>query len=345
MSYKYHIGMDAHSKNSTFAVMDRRGRILRRATVPTSETEILGYIKSLRGTKALVFEETMISQWLYVLLKDEVDHLVVCDAKYSKRSSGAKTDKIDATELADLLRVNRLKSVFHTDDERAELRTLISGYNDLMQEIVRAKNRYNALYRQSAIRIGGVSAYKKADLVEALPTYTQRFVAIPLLEQIELLERHKAIYHEQFERNLKRFGEMKLIKSIPGFGPIFSNQVVGIVISPWRFATKYKFFAYAMLVKHQQMSDKAVYGSRRAFGNSQLKSIFKMAAKQVCRSENAFGRKYRQMLSEGRPEKAARNAVARALAATVLAVWKSGKKYDDHYKEGEQGKKGCRRRT
>jgi hypothetical protein len=138
---------------------------------------------------------------------------------------------------------------------------------------------------------------------------------------------------------------MRLIKGIPGFGPVFANQVVGIVISPWRFATKYKFFAYAMLIKHQQLSDGVVYGNRRAFGNIQLKSIFKMAAKMVFLSDNAFGRKYKRMLSEGRTEKAARNAVSRALAATVLAVWKSGKKYDDHYREDMLGKKGCSGRT
>lgn len=344
MNYKYHIGMDAHSKSSTFAVMDSRGRVLQRANVSTNETELLGFVRSLRGTKALTFEETSISQWLYILLKDEVDHLVVCDPKPNKYP-GAKTDKIDAIELADLLRVNRLKPVFHADDARAELRTLISGYHDLVQEIVRAKNRYSALYRKSAIRIGGAKVYSNTELVKTLSTHTQKFVAKPLLEQIKLLEQHKAVYQRQFERNLKRFREMRLIKGIPGFGPVFANQVVGIVISPWRFATKYKFFAYAMLIKHQQLSDGVVYGNRRAFGNIQLKSIFKMAAKMVFLSDNAFGRKYKRMLSEGRTEKAARNAVSRALAATVLAVWKSGKKYDDHYREDMLGKKGCSGRT
>lgn len=344
MKYKYHIGMDAHSQNSTFAVMDNRGRVLQQATVSTNETELLGFVRSLRGTKALTFEETTISQWLYVLLKNEVDHLVVCDPKPNKYP-GAKTDKIDAIELADLLRVNRLKPVFHTENERAELRTLISGYHDLVQEVVRTKNRYSALYRQSAIRIGGAKVYSNVELIEALPTDTQKFVAKPLLEQIKLLEQHKAAYQEQFDKNLKRFREMRLLKGIPGFGPVFANQVVGIVVSPWRFATKYKFFAYAMLVKHQQMSDGVVYGNRRAFGNIQLKSIFKRATKMVFHSDNAFGRKYERMLSEGRTEKAARNAVSRALAATVLAVWKSGKKYDDHHREGMLGKKGRSART
>jgi len=244
-----------------------------------------------------------------------------------------------------LLRVDRLKPVFHTSDERAELRTLVSGYSDLVQTIVRAKNRYSALYRQSAIRIGGPKVYADAELVQALPTRTQKFVAKPLLEQIAMLNRHKAIYHKKFEQNLKRYREMRLIKGIPGFGPVFTNQVVGIVVSPWRFATKYKFFSYSMLVKHRQLSDGVSYGNRKAFGNSQLKSIFKMAAKLVVRSDNSFGRKYEQMLVQGCTRKAAHNAVARALAATVLGVWKSGKKYNDHHREVQPGPNGCRKVT
>jgi len=345
MKYRYHIGMDAHSRNSTFAVMDSKGRIMKIATVATTEKELLGFVRSLRGPKALTFEETMLSQWLYVLLKSEVDKLVVCDPKPNKRP-GAKTDKIDAVELADLLRVGRLKPVFHTDDERIEQRTLVSGYNDLVQEIVRTKNRYSALYRQSAIRISGAQAYTDPGMIQTLPTSAQRIVAEPLLGQIELLESHKKVYQKKFAQNLKRFREMRLIKGIPGFGPVFANQMVGIVISPWRFSTKYKFFSYAMLVKHRQMSDGVAYGERKVYGNIQLKSIFKMATKVALSSENAFKRKYQQMILEGISQKAASNAVCRSLAATVLGVWKSGKKYDDHYREVMlRKKKGSHNRT
>jgi hypothetical protein len=182
-------------------------------------------------------------------------------------------------------------------------------------------------------------------MVSALPTRTQRFVAKPLMEQIELLEEHKERYQEKFEKNLERFKEMRLIRGIPGFGPVLTNQVVGIVVSPHRFATKYKFFSYAMLVKHRQMSDGVVYGNRRAHGNIQLKAVFKMAAKAAIGSKNAFRRKYERMLAGGSKEHAARNAVARALAATVLGVWKRGRKYDDHYREVMPRPRGCRNRT
>ena len=346
MKYRYHIGLDAHSRNCVFAVMDSEGRLEERAKIPTKDSELLRYIKRWRSPVALAFEETTISQWLYVLFENEVKHLVVCDPKANKRP-GAKTDKVDAVELADLLRVNRLRPVFHTNDERVELRALVSGYGDLVQEIVRTKNRYSAIYRQSAIRLGGTRCYTNKEMLGVLQSKYQRFVAQSLLEQIALLEEHKKSYQDLFERNMKRFREMKWISSVPGLGPTTTNQIVGIVVSPWRFATKYKLFSYAMLTKHSQMSDGVEYGKRRVNGNSQLKSIFKQAAlsaTRVCK-ENAFRRKYKNMLQQGASERAARNAVARALAATVLAVWKRGKNYSDRYREVMQQRCGCRKRT
>jgi len=110
---RYNIGLDAHSQTCSFVVMDPKGHILLRKRVETTEAEILEVIRSLKGTKALTFEESTLSQWLYILLKDEVDELVVANPVAIAKSSAAKNDFLDATELADLLRVGRLKSVFH----------------------------------------------------------------------------------------------------------------------------------------------------------------------------------------------------------------------------------------
>jgi len=322
--------------------MDPKGHILLRKRVETTEAEILGVIRSFQGTKALTFEEGALSQWLYVLLKGEVDELVVANPVAIARSSAAKTDFLDATELADLLRVGRLKSVFHSADERMELRTLISGYEDLVQEIVRTKNRIKALFLQSAIKVGGTTVYSNPDIVKELPSKAKREVAQALFEQLALLSRQqREVYWERFRKNLRRFKELRLLCSIPGFGVVRSNQVVGIVVTPHRFPDKYHFFSYAMLVRHKQISDGRLYGNKRAFGKVQLKTIFKSAAVSVLRGDNSFRRKYDRMRQAGVADKAARNAVSRALAATMLGVWKSGKKYNDHYQEVKQ-RGGCR---
>jgi hypothetical protein len=142
------IGMDVHSRNSFFVVLGKSGRVVKRAKVKSQEDKLLGFVRSIKGPKKLAFEEGVMSKWLYLLFKDEVDDLVVCQPREKK---GPKTDEIDAGELADLLRVGRLKSVFHSDSLLMNLRVLTSGYDDATQELTRIKNRYKAVYRQDRL--------------------------------------------------------------------------------------------------------------------------------------------------------------------------------------------------
>lgn len=323
------IGLDAHSRNCYFVVLNNSGKFARRERVVTNEGELLRFIRSVRGKKKLILEETSLSQWLYLLLKDEVEEIVVCQPE-SKR--GAKTDWIDATELAQSLRVSNYRSVFHSDDTLMELRTLISGYTDLVQEITQMKNRYGALFRQVAIiRPKRGELYESADLVSLLPTKSMRFVAGPLLERIWLLDEQKYNYEMQFKDNVSNNIAIRLLTTIPGIAAVRANQIAGIVVTPYRFSNKYKFLAYSMLVKHQKMSDGKKYGKQQPFGQSLLKAVFKSGALSALRGKNRFRRYYDTSIANGLDERKARNGVSRLLAATALGVWKSGKNYDDNY--------------
>jgi transposase len=182
------IGMDAHSKTCFFVVMNKRGEVSDRRRVETGERKILEYVCSIKGRKALTFEEGVMSQWLYLLLKDEVDELVVCQPQEHK---GPKNDEIDAREIADLLRVGRLKGVFHMDSELMNLRTLVSGHADLLRVITQEKNRLKALFRHVAIPTDDAKFYKDHKLMFKLPTDTQRYVACTLYEQLDILEEQR----------------------------------------------------------------------------------------------------------------------------------------------------------
>lgn len=335
---RHYIGLDAHSRNCFFVVMTPTGKVKKKLKVQTSEANILEVVGGLRGGKALATEESTLAHWLFLLLKNEVDELVICDAAYNVKKGAAKTDFRDATELADLLRVGRLNAVYHEKSWRMELRTLVSGYVDVRDDLVRMKNRYKALYRQAAIPTNKSDFYRKAEYTELLPTKALRFVAEPLQKEIEILEKIKGSYEKEFAKNRRDHKEIALLASIPGIGTKWANQLVGIVINPNRFADKYRFFSYAMLTKHRQQSDGRCYGRKSSYGKSELKAIFYGAALSAIRSENAFRRKHEQMLLNGSKETAARGAVARAIAATMLGVWKSGKRYDDSHREKQQKK-------
>ena len=88
-----------------------------------------------------------------------------------------------------------------------------------------------------------------------------------------------------------------------------------------------------MLTKHPQISGGKEYGKKRAHGQTVLKQVFKSAALGSIKSDTAFRRKYDAMRIAGKDDRAARNTVAKKIAATVLGVWKSGKKYNDKHTE------------
>ena len=131
------IGMDAHSNTCFFVVMNSRGKIVTKRRVKTEEGTLLEFVRSVKGKKTLAFEEGVLSQWLYILLKDEVEELVVCQPN---EHEGAKTDEKDTIQIAEDLRTNRLKSVFHSDHEFMNLRALVSGYADLRTILNTGKN-------------------------------------------------------------------------------------------------------------------------------------------------------------------------------------------------------------
>jgi len=327
------IGMDAHSRTSTFVVIGKNGKVLRKKRVETSEAEILGFVRSVKGAKKLAFEEGVMSQWLYLLLKDEVEELVVCQPR---EKDGAKTDEIDAGDIADLLRVDRLKSVFHEDSALMHLRTLVSGYEDVIEEIIRAKNRYKALYRQVAVPTNVQRFYESTEMLGLLEDDVRRYVACTLFEQLGLLEEQRRGYLERFEDNVRRYKPIKLLTSIPGIGPIRANQIVAVMVTPHRFPTKYNLFAYAGLTKHVRDSDGKQYGKKRARGPKALKEAFKSAALSSLKSNTSLRRKYDAMRAAGKDDRTARGAVAKKIAATTLGVWKSGRKYNDKHEEVTQ---------
>lgn len=102
--------------------MDKKGCVWKAQSVQTSESSLLEFIRSIKGPKALTFEECSMAQWLYIVFKDEVDELVVCQPP---GPNGPKTE-IEAQNIAQLLRSRMLKYVFHADSNHTEPITTVS---------------------------------------------------------------------------------------------------------------------------------------------------------------------------------------------------------------------------
>jgi transposase len=115
-SVKY-IGMDVHKEAISIAVMNSAGKLLMESIIETKASTILQFVAGLRGDLQITFEEGTWAAWLYDLLKAHVSQIVVCNPrKNALLKDGNKSDRIDARKLADLLRGNYLKPVYHGEN-------------------------------------------------------------------------------------------------------------------------------------------------------------------------------------------------------------------------------------
>ncbi len=95
-SVKY-VGMDVHQATIVIAVLDTSGKLLMESIIETQAATILQFIKALKGTLYVTFEEGTHSAWLYDLLSPNVAQVVVCDPrKNALLKVGNKNDRIDA---------------------------------------------------------------------------------------------------------------------------------------------------------------------------------------------------------------------------------------------------------
>lgn len=222
--YEHYIAVDWSIRNMAIARMTGKANTVKVIDVASDVEELKLYLGNLRGSKILTIEETTTSQWLYTELKSHVDSLVICDSvRNHLLSEGAKTDKIDAVKLVQLLRANLLKEVYHSAEEFLKLRRLVSGYEDLIRAGVRLKNQ-----RYSLLRASGKTGDEAMGV--CLEEEMDQKVIAGIERQIICNEKEKENYREEFTRLARRHKVIGHQMSLPGIGLIGAVKIVSRVV-------------------------------------------------------------------------------------------------------------------
>src|SRR5204863_7440049 len=155
-----YIGMDVHQATISVAVLDSRGKLIMESILETKATTILEFLQGLHGSLSVTFEEGTSAAWLHDLLKPHVTRLVVCDPrKNALLKDGSKSDRIDARKLAELLYMNKIKSVYHGEHGLRTLKELVRSYLTITKDVTRVMNGLKAVYRSWGIPCVGNEVY------------------------------------------------------------------------------------------------------------------------------------------------------------------------------------------
>src|SRR5208282_3287242 len=164
-----YIGIDVHKESISIAVMNSGGKVVMECVIETKASTIVQFIDGLRGDLRVTFEEGTCAAWLHDLLKPHVTEVVVCDPrKIALLKDGSKSDRIDAHKLAELLYMNKLKSVYYGEHGLRMLKELSRSYLTISKDLGRVMNRLKALYRSWAIPCAGTQVYAPQQRAEWL---------------------------------------------------------------------------------------------------------------------------------------------------------------------------------
>jgi len=343
MNHLNYIGMDVHKATTVIAVVDAAGEVLQETIIQTKAEAILDFIKGQRGTPHVAFEEGTQAAWLYDLIQPHVARVVVCDPR-KIASQGRKADKPDAKRLAELLRTNSLSAVYHGERSTRVLKELAQSYVGVVGDCTRVKNRLKALFRARGIDCDGSAVYsaeRREEWLGKLDGAAVRARAFRLWEELKCLVPLSEEAGSELVAEGRKHADTKILRSVPGIGPVRAALILGVAGTPHRFRTKRQFWAYCGLgivtktsseytvVDGQVRRSKKrplVRGLNRNY-NRALKWVFKGAAKTV--ASGPWKSEFEAMVAQGTSESLVRLTLARKIASITLALWKRGERYNE----------------
>jgi transposase len=346
-----YIGMDVHKETISIAVLNSSGKLVMESIIETKASTIVEFVQGLRGELHVTLEEGTWAAWLYDLLRPYVNEVLVCDPrKNALLKVGNKSDRIDARKLAELLRSNLLRSVYHGEQGVRTLKELSRSYLAISGDLARVMTRLKAVYRSWPIACAGKQVYAPRYRAQWLSKITEAGVrrrAEIYYQQLHALRSLRQQVRRELLAECGKHKASKLLCQIPSIGPIRAALLIAILQTPHRFRTKRQLWAYGGLAieTHSSADHRYVEGQLRPSKkqvslrglnrnhNHELKNIFKGAAIIAATKAGPFQEFYAALVAKGIRPEMARLTLARKIAAITLTVWKKGVSFDaEHLK-------------
>jgi transposase len=339
-----YVGLDVHSATTVASVRSEHGRVIARTVLPTEASALTQFLRSLRGSVHLTFEEGTQAQWLYELLAPLVQQVIVCDRR-GDRCAGNKGDFLDADYLSEQLRRGALRAVYHGNGARVTLKELTRAYQNLVEDSTRVMLRLKALFRARGIPAPGQRVYHPVSRAAWLAQLSDRGALVraeTLYAELDVLRAERPRVKAAMLNEARRDPAWRTLTAIPFLGPVRVAFLLATMQTPWRFRTKRQLWAYAglavvtrtsaefLLVAGQPVRRSRTPLTRGLNSNHNrvLKDVFKGAATAATGHPGPLQDFYNALLARGMRAELARVTLTRKLAALTLRLWKTGAAYD-----------------
>lgn len=322
-----YIGIDLHKAKSFVTRMDGHGQILEQVNLSHATGALQQYLRTLPTDARLAVEATGNWMWLYEQIEDRHPDLVLAHPLKTRAIASAriKTDKIDATTLAHLLRTDLLPAAYIPPrtirDQRERLRYRAS----LVRLRTQVKNKLAAIVRKTGVQppTKTVFGVKSRQFLATVPVRACYRLALDgYLRQLTHLTTEIQGADRVIAEQVAADAQAQLLCTIPGIGAYAALLIRSEIGDIHRFPDSRHLCSYAGLVPSVHASaDKTRLGRLTKQGSAWLRWILVEVAVHAINGAPQFRALYYRVAKK-HGGNVGRVAVARALLKTIYAMLK-----------------------
>jgi transposase len=333
---KTFVGVDYHKKFSYGTIMTEAGEIIKQGRFANHPDSVASFLGEHSGSScSAVLEATRNWMVMHDWLEELVDEVTLAHPLKVKAIAEAKikTDKIDATTLAHLLRCDLVPAAYVRSPQARILTNLLRHRMFLVRVQTMTKNRIHVLLdRHPLIRSerSATELFTRIGIAWLKQLALSKYDRYILDSEVALLE-HLQEQIKQADRWLacvgRKDGRVKHLMSIPGIGRAFALLIVCEIDDVQRFATDKKLHAYAGLVPSTHSSGGRTFHGRIIRGGNKYLRWAMVEAVWPAIQKDVQLNVYCHRIAKRKGPNPAKVATARRLLTIVYKVLKEDREY------------------
>ncbi|HFD33315.1 MAG TPA: IS110 family transposase [Gammaproteobacteria bacterium] len=334
MNYDYYLGIDMSKLSFDYCLMDGKGMVLKQGDLLNQEESIKDWIRELGYElgESNFWKKTLVcmehsgyygAPLLRQFSKETQTNIWIENALQIKRSMGlqrGKSDRVDANRIAsyclDFRRKARIWQPTRSNIERLGL--LLSHRDRMVKNLMSLRNT-----------VKEEEGYVSEKLHEEMKELNRR--AIEAME--ESVEEFDARIEELLQSDTELAELTKIIKSIPGFGPVIAPKIIEVTRGFTRLTDPRSFACYAGVAPFEHSSGTSIRGKTRVshLANKDIKKMLHLAALVTIRKGNIMHEYFQRKVAEGKNKMSIINAVRNKLIHILFACVRNHTTYQKNY--------------
>jgi transposase len=327
-----YVGVDYHKHYSVATKMDEQGRVVEQVRLRNDPDTLVGYAQRLPQGSKIALEATGSWYYFYEVLEDRGAEIYLAHPLRTRAIASAriKTDKIDSTILAHLLRTDLLPTSYIAPREIRDTREILRYRASLVSLRTSIKNKVHAILAKNGMTMPYTNVFGKKAI-----GYLQRLKLRPCYRQsldgyLRLATALNTLIQEiseTIEGMVQDDPRAQLLMSIPGISYYSALLIVSEIGDIGRFPSAKKLCSYAGLVPSVHASGgKIRYGAITKQGSKWLRWILVELSYHFTRGSERLQNLYKRV-SKSHGKATARVAVAREMLKIIYYMLRDNRMF------------------